>query len=63
MRWLLESAKVWIAQKMRNVVADTGIEIVEAQDIVTFAHEDVAQVRAKESCPSGYQNALAMPPH
>ena len=43
---------------MRNVVADTGIEIVQAQDVVTFAHEDVAQMRAKEAGPSRYQNSL-----
>ena len=55
--------KVWIAQMMRNVVPDAGIEIVKAQDIVAFAHEDVAQMRAKEAGPSRYQNSLAMPPH
>jgi hypothetical protein len=54
--------KARIAQMMRNVVADTGIEIVKAQDVVAFAHEDVAQVRAKKAGPSGYQNSLAMPP-
>ena len=31
--------KAWIAQVMRNVVPDAGIEIVKAQDIVAFAHE------------------------
>jgi hypothetical protein len=55
--------KAWIAQMLRNVVPDTGIEIVQAQDIVAFAHKDVAQMGTKEACSSGYQNSLAMPPH
>jgi hypothetical protein len=30
--------KAWVAQKMGNVVANTGIEIVKAQDVVILAH-------------------------
>jgi hypothetical protein len=47
-----------VSQQVCYVVAIAGVEIVHAQDIITFAEQPLAKMRAEESCSSGHQDAF-----
>jgi hypothetical protein len=43
--------KIWCGNQARNVALATGIDVVDAQDIVALAHQPRTQMRAEKSSP------------
>ena len=53
-----DKLKIGLITKMCDVTVLTGKEVVQADYIVTLAHQPITQVRSKEPSPTCNYNAL-----
>ena len=55
---VLDDLEERIVEEVQHVVPLAGLEVVEAQHLVTLPEQPLAQMRAQESCSARYQDAL-----
>jgi hypothetical protein len=51
--------EILVREQRGDVVARAGKEVVDAKNIMPVGDKALAQVRAKETCATGYQYAFA----
>ncbi len=57
-----QQLEAWVTDEVTDVVLAAGIEVVDADDIVSGVNQPVAKVTAQKAGAAGDQNALRIAP-